>query len=395
MGHSLRRQVIAAGASVLALAVGTGAQSPVKPSVKGDGQLRTELSLVGRTASISFAPNLRASDAAYRNLFAAAGKAEGRVRIGQLQTNGTLRLGDVSIGKPGSSPLAFDLSIEAASEGWQLDIAAADPSGGTGTSNSVGKIPLSRQPSAVASPMLVAALVPVARNTAQLLLTWGDVKAAAGVEYQEVQAPPRPAGAARQQQPVNRKHDDENVGARPTMLSQMNETALVDPQGARVSVLFARTFPRGAQAQSAAGTTRRAGLVVDGPDFGRLMTTRDGAVIELTEAPALRLSIDRAVRAGKVVLRPGNQAPAFPGAYSLWLKRTGPGWRLVFNGEPDVWGSQHNSQSDVGEIDLAYSQGGEPSRPLGVALAPIAADRWRWVLAWGPHEWAADFTTAQ
>ena len=135
--------------------------------------------------------------------------------------------------------------------------------------------------------------------------------------------------------------------------------------------------------------------MVEGPDFGRLMSTRDGAVVELTEAPALRLSIDRAVRAGTVAVRSGNQAPGFPGAYSLWLKRAGSGWRLVFNNEPDVWGSQRDPKSDAVEIDLTYSTGGEPSRPLGVALEPLAADRWRLVLAWGPHEWAADFTTAE
>ena len=158
--------------------------------------------------------------------------------------------------------------------------------------------------------------------------------------------------AARQTAPVSRNHDDENVGARATMLSQMNEAALVDPQGARFSVTFARTFPKGTASQSAAGTTRRAGLVVEGPDFGRLMSTRDGAVVELTEAPALRLSIDRAVQSGKLVLRPGNQTAGFPGAYSLWLKRAGSGWRLVINQEPDVWGSQRDPKSDVGEIDL-------------------------------------------
>ena len=179
------------------------------------------------------------------------------------------------------------------------------------------------------------------------------------------------------------------------MLSQMNEAALVDPQGARFSVTFARTFPKGTASQSAAGTTRRAGLVVEGPDFGRLMSTRDGAVVELTEAPALRLSIDRAVQSGKLVLRPGNQTAGFPGAYSLWLKRAGSGWRLVINQEPDVWGSQRDPKSDVGEIDLTYSQGGDSSRPLGVALEPTSADRWRMVLAWGPHEWSADFTSAQ
>ena len=377
----------------LGLAVATGAQAPAKPPNKADGAdglLHTELSLIGRTASISFAPDLRANDAVHRDFFASAG----RVRLGELQTNGALRLGNVSVGKPAVAPLRYDLSLEATSEGWQLDVATvAAPDGAA--SNSLGKVALSRQPSAVASPTLVAALVPVTRDTAQLVLSWGDVRAAASVQFQEVQLPFRPGAGGRQIPPVSRKHDDENVGARATMLSQLNEVALVDPQGARVSVTFARTFPKGTPSQSAAGTTRRAGLVVEGPDFGRLMSTRDGAVVELTEAPALRLSIDRTMRAGNVVLRPGNQTPGFEGAYSLWLKRAGAGWRLVFNQEPDVWGSQRDPKSDVGEVDLTYSTGGDSSRPLGVALQPTAADRWRLVLAWGPHEWAADFAAAQ
>ena len=376
-------RALAAGFFALVLAAAASAQAPAKPAVKADGLLHTELSLIGRTASISFAPDLRASDPANRNLFTSSG----RVRLGELQTTGVLRFGDVSIGKPSVAPLRFDLFLEAAREGWTLDVAAADGA----SSSSVGKVALSRQPGAEASPTLVVALAPVARDTAQLVVTWGEVRATAGVQYQEVQLPPGLAAAARKAPPVSRKHDDENVGARATMLSQLNEAALVDPQGARVSVTFARTFPKGAPSQSAAGTARRQGLVVEGPDFGRLMSTRDGAVVELTEAPALRLSIDRAVRAGNLVLRSGNQTPGFAGAYSLWLKRAGSGWRLVVNHDPDVWGSQRDPKSDLGEVDLAYSKGGDPSRPLGVALQPLAADRWRLTIAWGPHEWAADF----
>ena len=386
MRCSVRLRAIAASVVALSLAVGASAQAPSK-AVEADGLLHTELSLLGRTASISFAPDLRADD--HRILFAAPG--HGHIRLGQLQTNGILRFGTISVGKPGASPLRFDLSIEATSDGWQLDIAAADAPDST----SLGKVALSRQPGAGTAPTLAVALVPVARDAAQFVLTWGQVKATAPVLFQDVQLPQRPGGSGRQVPPVNRKHDDENVSARATMLSQMNETALVDPQGARVTALFARTFPKGAQAQSAAGTARRAGLVVEGPDFGRLMSTRDGAVVELTEAPALRLSIDRAVRAGNVVLRPGNQTADFPGAYSMWLKRAGSGWRLVFNQEPDVWGSQRDPKSDLGEIELTYAEGGAPSRPLLVSIQPIAADRWRMVLAWGPHEWAAEFTAAR
>jgi hypothetical protein len=390
MVHSVRRRAFAASVFGLVLAgTAIAQQPPAKPAVKADGLLHTELSLLGRTASVSFAPDLRASDPAHRGVFASPG--EGRVRVGQLQTNGALRIADVAVGKPGASPLRFDLSIEATGGAWQLEIAAADPPG-----SSLGKVALARQRSTVPAPTLIAALVPVTRDTAHLVLTWGEMRATAPMQFVEAQLPQRPPGSARPAPPpVNRKHDDENVGARQTMLSQLNESAVVDTRGGRATVLFARTFPRGAQAQSAAGTARRSGLVVDGPDFGRLMSTRDGAVVELTEAPALRLSIDQAVRVGKIVLRPGNQSADFPGAYSIWLKRVGSGWRLVFNNEPDVWGSQRDPKSDIGEVDLTYTQGGEPSRPLGVSLQPTAADRWRMVLAWGPHEWAADFTAAQ
>ena len=391
MRYRVRLETLAASVFALALAVATSAQTPAKSPVKADGLIHTELSLLGRTASVSFIPNLQASNPSHSGLFGFGSQTAARVRIGGLQTNGVLRIGDFSIGKPAAAPLQFELFLEMAGGGsWQLDVvsAASDVQG------SVGIIPLSREPSAVESPTLSAALVPVARDSAQLVLTWNYLKATAGIQFQEVQLPPRPAGSGRQIAPVNRKHNDENESARFTMLSQLNEAALVDAAGSRVSVTFARTFPKGTQAQSAAGTARRPGLVVDGPDFARVMSTRDGAVVELTEAPALRLSIDGAVRSNQVVLRPGNQTPGFPGAYSMWLKRVGSGWRLVLNQEPDVWGSQRDSKSDVGEVELTYSKSGDPARPLLVALVPTAADRWRMVLAWGPHEWAADFAAA-
>src|SRR5262245_57156120 len=108
MSDYLRRRAVAAGVLALMLAAGTGAQSPAKPAAKADGLFHAELSLIGRTASINFSPTLRASDAAYKGLFASAGQIEGRARIGQLQTNGALRLGDVTVGKPGAAPLSFD-----------------------------------------------------------------------------------------------------------------------------------------------------------------------------------------------------------------------------------------------------------------------------------------------
>src|SRR5436190_11358863 len=392
MTFSLRLRATTAGVCAIGLAVAVSAQAPAKPAAKPDGLIHTELSLLGRTVSVLFAPDLRANDPASRTLFSAGGQAAGRVRVGELQTNSALKFGDVPVGKPGLTSFRYDLTLESAGDAWQLAVAPARTAADAGTTGSVDKIALSRERAAVAAPTLLAALVPVSRDTAQLILTWGEVKATTGFQFQELQLPARGAGGGgRQVAPVSRTHAEENAGARLTMLSQLNEAAFADPSGARASVTFARTFPKGTSSQSAAGTRRSEGLVADGPDFNRLMSTRDGSVVELTQAPALRLSIDKAVRAGKVTLRPGNQTPGFPGAYSIWLKRAGAGWRLVFNQDPDIWGSQRDPKSDLGEVDLAYTKGGEPSRPLGVAFLPTSADRWRLLLVWGPHEWAADF----
>ncbi len=136
------------------------------------------------------------------------------------------------------------------------------------------------------------------------------------------------------------------------------------------------------------------GLDVGGVDYPRIATTADGAIVMLTEAAVPRLKIEAPLRFGTVTVRTENQAPKFPGMYGIWLKRVGSGWHLVFNNEPDAWGSQHNPKFDVAEIELTHSQGPEASRPFGVALEPTAADRGRLVILWGPHEWSADFVVA-
>ena len=88
-----------------------------------------------------------------------------------------------------------------------------------------------------------------------------------------------------------------------------------------------------------------------------------------------------------------NLAPDFPGSYGLWLRASGPGWTLVFNNEPDSWGTQHDPAFDAAEVDIDHTHGGPyEERPLGVSLLPVGDDEGRLVIVWGQHVWAADFT---
>ena len=131
---------------------------------------------------------------------------------------------------------------------------------------------------------------------------------------------------------------------------------------------------------------------MDLADFAGIESLADGEVLRLTRAAVLRLRNETPLRFGDVAIPTGNLAPDFPGSYGLWLKRLGDGWRLVFNHEADSWGTQHDPAFDAAEIDLAYSQDGLETRPLGAALVPLAATAGRLVIHWGVHEWAADYT---
>jgi hypothetical protein len=122
------------------------------------------------------------------------------------------------------------------------------------------------------------------------------------------------------------------------------------------------------------------------------MKTPDGSIVELAEAPVPKLTTEVPIRFGRLVLKPGNQAPGYPGAYGLWLKRAGRGWKLVFSSEPDTWGSQHDAKSDVGEIDLIYTRQGDANRPFSASIEPATAERGRLLIQWGPHEWTVDYT---
>lgn len=170
---------------------------------------------------------------------------------------------------------------------------------------------------------------------------------------------------------------DTSAGSRLLRLSERHETAVELPPGARVSVLVW-------QEQS-----------VEHADFAALAALAEGEVVRLTEAAVLRLRSEAALQFGDVTVPTGNLSPGFPGSYGLWLKRGAGGWRLVFNHEADSWGTQHDPAFDAAEIDVAHSEDGLATRPLGAALLPVTARAGRLVIHWGAHDWAADFTVPE
>ena len=361
-------------------------QTPFNPAAAAaDGLVRSELSLVGRTVAVAFAPALRADDPAHRGVVSGR-SADARVRVGQLEINGAVRIGPLDLGRDDPvravgvnedilrEGFRYDLWLEGTAAGWQLQVTAVP---GTGEPPAVvGQVVLSRHTVGVVSPTFEAALLPTGEEAGRLVLRWGEYEGAAEMR---VPNPVRRRQTTRiPNVPIVRGNEDDlSALFRERTLAQKNEAALVFPDGARVSVAFARR-----------------GLTVDDPDFAHLPSVADGAVVQLTEAAVPRLRNEVPLRFGAATLRSENQAPGLAGAYGMWLKRVGGGWRLVFNHESDVWGSQHDPKFDAAEIEVTHSQGQPVSRSFGVALVPTAVDGGRLVVLWGPHQWTADFVVA-
>lgn len=389
--------------------------------------VRSELSLASYTVGFTYDASLSADDPAHRAVLTGGG-APGRVRLGQLETDTVLRLGDTTIGRPIARFTSFDAWLEAAAGGWQLVLAET-----AAPEKEAARVSLTRQTSPD-SPRLVAALVPVTGMRGRLVLRWGAYEAGADFVIaaaprtfqqaglaaerasqagagQAAQAPAPTTGSGPRL--VNRAHDADNSAAgRARILAQRGESAFVLPDKRRLSVTFPRSFARGeppapaasaragqpaaaatggGQPVVAAAPARGRGLSVDGPDFARLPSTAEGDIVTLTQGAVPRLVIEAPLRFGSTVVPVANQVPGFPGAYGLWLRRVGNGWRLVFNDEPDVWGTQHNPKTDRIEIPLQRTGGHDATRPFAVAVLPSGVDRGRLLVIWGPHEWTADF----
>ena len=395
-GTRMKHHAVAAAALVAALTAAgeprltsfASAQTPqpLTPSGQADGQLRSELSLGGYTTTLTYSPALAADDPAHRAVLASAPSAA-RIRVAAIETSGTLEIGSIAIGSranQGKAPSRYDLWLKTAANGWLLE--ATEP-GGSGPGSETS---LARQ-TGPATPHFSAALVPELGNTARLVLRWGAYQAAANVT---VTATPRSTRVTENRGAnvtVNRSHaEDTSALSRARLLAQRNESMMSLPSGHQLAVSFQRSFAAGERSATGA-TPRTRGLAADGPDFARLATTRPGDIVLLTEAAVPRLRIERPLRFGTAELGVGNQVPGFPGSYGVWLKRTPTGWRVVFNHEPDAWGSQHDPKFDVAEVDVQHSSQHPPSRPFAVALMPTGADRGRLIVIWGPHEWSADF----
>ena len=131
-------------------------------------------------------------------------------------------------------------------------------------------------------------------------------------------------------------------------------------------------------------------LLTDSDDYRAFENLEPGEVAAWNSGRALKLLAGASLSFDGVVVPQGNASPDYPGVYSLWPKRTADGWRLVFNGDADIWGSQRDPEADAVEVPLEHSEADEPAEKLTIEfleVEPGAVLR----IAWGDHQFLAAF----
>ena len=120
----------------------------------------------------------------------------------------------------------------------------------------------------------------------------------------------------------------------------------------------------------------------------------EGQELHFTGSSAVQLRTDLSLRFADSVIEAGNLATGYPGVYSLWLKRVGEEWSLVFNREGDIWGTQHDPAFDVAEVPLEFQLLDAPVENLKWKLKE-ADGGGRLLVSWDRFELSASFETVE
>lgn len=122
---------------------------------------------------------------------------------------------------------------------------------------------------------------------------------------------------------------------------------------------------------------------------------KDGDIFEYTLHRAHKIYTDFDLKQGDVIIEEGNMAENYPGVYSVWMRKTADGFNLVFNNQPDIWGSRHEAEHDKFEVPLTHSKvDGDPAE-IFRAQFEQNENMATLHLFWGDDQWSTTFEIVQ
>jgi hypothetical protein len=129
-------------------------------------------------------------------------------------------------------------------------------------------------------------------------------------------------------------------------------------------------------------------------DYGRPSLKGRDMLSQLQEGAFWRMGMNQATVLTTPVDLSFGATRVSKGAYSLWLKRTGDAFQIVFNSQTGQWGTQHDPTKDVYTVPTTKAPLSSPVETFTIGLAP-AAKGGALDLSWGGTKLAAPFEIAK
>lgn len=125
-------------------------------------------------------------------------------------------------------------------------------------------------------------------------------------------------------------------------------------------------------------------------DYGRPSLKGRDMLSQLRDGESWRMGMNEAtVIKAPVGLKFGTTTVA-KGSYSLFLKRSGEAFELVFNSQTGQWGTEHDPSKDLAKVPMTKAPVEPPVETFAIALSP-AANGGVLELSWGAMKLSAPF----
>jgi hypothetical protein len=147
--------------------------------------------------------------------------------------------------------------------------------------------------------------------------------------------------------------------------------------------------PAGAQAQRGKAELK-AGAGVITIDYGQPSLKGRDMLSQLTEGSFWRMGMNQATVLTTPVDLAFGATKIAKGSYSLWLKKSGGTFELVFNSQTGQWGTQHDTAKDVASVAMKSAPLSSSVETFTIELKP-AAKGGELGLSWGATRLSADF----
>ncbi len=163
--------------------------------------------------------------------------------------------------------------------------------------------------------------------------------------------------------------------------------------------VLAAVLVASASAQPAGGAERgkaemKAGTGSITVDYGRPSLKGRDMLSQLQAGSFWRMGMNQATVLTTPVDLTFGSTKITKGSYSLWLKKAGEAFQLVFNSQTGQWGTQHDPSKDVASVDMKKAPLSAPVETFTIELTP-SGNGGSLDLSWGATKLSAPFEIAK